>query len=1390
MQMIFFFREFDSLSLTLRKIFIFLLSLILINNRQASGQPDNILFARLDINNGLSQNHINCIYKDNAGFVWIGTMAGLNRFDGNTFKIYKHITNDTTSITDNFVNSIIQGADGLIWIGTRNSYNIYDPSLDIFYHHMPEELKSSPLTLDNISSIFCDKNKDLWFLTNSSGIVYYKARQKRWINIKARPDDSSSLSSNVVSSLAQGQDGKIWIINQKGIIELLDSHNLKVIARYYTPFYGKEDNYYSLTIDSDGELWLYSNETPAGLYRFNSRLNKFIKYVQGSNNKSLNNNFIRKVIEQSPGKIWIGTDHGGINILNKKTNIFQYVVNHPERENSISENVVTSLYKDNQGIIWVGTFKRGLNYYHPDLIKFRHYKHELSNPYSIGYDDIDCFAEDKKGNIWIGTNSGGLYYFDRKTEKFTRFIHDAKNPNSLSSNVILKLYVDEKNNLWIGSYYGGLSKFDGHTFKHYRHLKNDPQSLSDDRVWDIFVDSRGNFWVGTLGGGLNLFDPKKGTFHHFRSNASNSVSSDYVLNIAEDGDNNLWFATAVGLNKLDRASNRFVHYYNDLKNPESLSNNNVICVLSDKRGLIWAGTREGLSILDPKTNKFLTFYTTDGLADNIIEDMVEDNLGNIWVGTPSGLTKITVTKNKENKYQYAFLNYDKSDGLQGREFNEKACCKLSTGEILFGGTNGFNIFNPVNIRLNTNIPPVVITNFQIFNQNIGVNQKVNNRILLTKSIIESNKITLKYSENVFSIEFASLNYLHPEKNRYLYRLEGFNNKWLKPDIGQHKVTYTNLNPGTYTFRVIASNDDGIWNNSGTALTIRVLPPFYRTTFALILYCIFLIFVLLLARKIILDRARMQFNIENERLESQRLHELDMIKIKFFTNISHEFRTPLTLIISPIEKMLKNAKDEEQKSQLTLVYRNANRLLRLVNQLLDFRRMEVEEFKLNTQYNDIIFFIKDITYSFSDIAEEQHITYTFSSNVDMLPMYFDPDKVDKILYNLLSNAFKFTPQGGAIRVELEYSASNKVDNPEIKIRVMDTGIGIPKNMHEKIFEQFFQNDVPGNIINQGSGVGLALVKEFVRLHNGHIFVESEPDKGSTFTVVLPVITQEEEHEAQIEEKINDNQLMESYPEAETKRQKSISILIIEDNHDLRFYLKDNLRHKYTVYEAANGNDGYQRAINLIPDLIISDIVLPGMDGVEICKKLKTDRRTSHIPIILLTAHTGMDQKISGFEAGADDYITKPFSFEILESRIRNLIKQREALRKSFQKQIEISPSSIDIISVDEKFIQKAIETVEKNIDNANFSVEELSRELGMSRVNLYKKLLSLTGKTPIEFIRIIRLKRAAQLLKGSQLTISEIAYKVGFNNPKYFTKYFKEEFGVLPSVYAQQNEDKN
>jgi len=722
-----------------------------------------------------------------------------------------------------------------------------------------------------------------------------------------------------------------------------------------------------------------------------------------------------------------------------------------------------------------------------------------------------------------------------------------------------------------------------------------------------------------------------------------------------------------------------------------------------------------------------------------------------------------------------------------------------------GGPSGFNLFNPKSIKDVNNKVDVVFTDFQVLNKSIVPGERVNGRIIMKESITSAREVTLNYNQDIFSIDFASLNYIDPDKNKYAYKLEGFNKDWVYVDQNNKKVTYTNLNPGTYTFYVKTANDIGKWSDSTTKLQITILPPFWRTGIAYFIYILLILGILYFSRRYILLRAREKFKIEQERREASRMHELDLMKIKFLTNVSHEFRTPLSLIIAPLDKLISITADKQGRNQFELMQRNARRLLNLVNQLLDFRKLETQEIKLNPSKGDIIRFLKDISYSFMDMAEKKDIKFTFHAVNKALVTLFDPDKLERIMFNLLSNAFKFTQEHGEIEVKVQSreltSGVNKIHHQLLKIQVIDSGIGIPLEKQDKIFERFFQNEVPGSMLNQGSGIGLSITKEFVKLHGGNITVVSEPGKGSCFTVEIPIMLLEE-----LQTPINELKILVatgSPDEIEDIREismheipvpvlssKKLTILIIEDNEDFRFYLKDNLKAVYNIIEASNGKSGWQKALQFHPALIVSDIIMPEMDGIELCRKVKTDPRTSAIPVILLTAKTTDENRLEGYQTGASDYITKPFNFEILQSRIKNLLNQQASLRKTFEKKVEAQPADIQVVSENEKFISLALEIVEKNMDNDAFSVEELSKKLYISRVGLYKKLFAITGKTPIEFIRTIRLKRAAQLLEKTNMTISEIAFEVGFNNPKYFARYFKAEYGKLPSVYQSEHSKTN
>jgi signal transduction histidine kinase/ligand-binding sensor domain-containing protein/DNA-binding response OmpR family regulator len=1364
--------------------------LLLFASFRIFGQEGNVHFVRADITKGLSNNQVNSIYRDKSGYVWIGTMSGLNRYDGHAFKIFRNIAGDTNSINDNYIHRIFPFPGDRLMIVTRNGANIYDPLTEQFRANDGEFLKSLGLPADGLNKIVVDSKDNYWFIYNNGSLWRYAQDKK--------VDDyttSATLPRGKISDVTELPGGLVWIVYSDGRLLQFNwiKNRIVLISDALKQQVRGNNIQYVLFAAANGNLWVHKNNEAAGAFCLSAGKNGKLSikhYAKESAALPLNSNVIFGITEDRKGNTWIATDHGGINVVNSETGKISYMLNNVEDPRSISQNSTVVIYRDQEDIIWLGTYKQGLNYYNGNLARFPLYKHLANTAGSLNYDDVNSFAEDAKGNIWIGTNGGGLVYFDRQKNSFRQYLAGA---GSISNNVIVSLCIDHQQNLWIGSYFGGLDKFDGKHFTNYRNNISDTNSLADDRVWEIFEDSKKNLWIGTLSAGLDRFDRNRNIFYHYKYGRPNSIGSLYVSAILEDKKGSIWFGTANGISVL-HPNGVFDYYQSNRDSANTLSNNNIICLLQDKRGLLWIGTREGLNVMDPVTKAVRSFYMEDGLPDNTILNILEDENGRLWLSSPGGLAKIELQWSDNNLQHIKLLvtNYDELNNLQATEFNENAGLKTNRGELIFGGPFGFNIFKPADIHATTNKPQLVFTGLEIFNKPVKVGEKINDKVLLPKAISTLGSITLHYNQNVFSIGFAALDFAHTGKNKYAYKLDGFNKDWLFTDGSLRKATYTNLDPGNYTFHVKSVNNDGTLSAKEAVINIRILPPLWKTPLAFIGYFFILVLALWFARRLVLQRAKMRFAIERERQEANRMHELDLMKIRFITNVSHEFRTPLSLIIAPIEKLLGTTKEPFNKSQYHLIHRNARRLLNLVNQLLDFRKMEVQEFTFNTTENDMVSFVKEISYSFADIAEKKHIQFKFTSSVKKQLLQFDADKMEKILLNLLSNAYKFTPQGGSVGVDInlgETGIGSLVPNSFIELKVWDTGIGMEQAHTEKIFERFFQHNTPGEILNQGSGIGLAIVKEFVRLHNGSIKVESELNKGSCFIIKLPVINSFEqtvsprEHVSfNIPAIVNASAV--SSPKLKGKR---ATILIVEDNEDFRFYLKDNLGLHYHIIEAGNGREGWQMVQQFHPDLIVSDIMMPVMDGLELAKKIKHDPRTATMPVILLTARSNEEQQLEGLDTGANDYITKPFSFELLLSRIKNLLEQQRSNKKSI-KQITVSTTDVTLESGDEKFIQQALSVVEKNMSDITFSVEDLSRALLLSRVGLYKKMLALTGKTPIEFIRDIRMKRATQLLVNSKMNVAEIAYEVGFNDPKYFAKAFKKQFGVLPSSYIKSGEN--
>src|SRR5579871_3552188 len=876
-------------------------------------------FSRIDIARGLSNNGVNCVFKDSKGFLWFGTQSGLNRFDGYTFKVFRNDLNDSTSISDNSVIKILEGPDDKLWVYFRVGFNIYDPVTERFDHRPQLYLQSIKIPDSSIATVKKDASGNFWFSDTKTGLYKYNPSSKQTIHFYHDDKDDKTLHSDNVTSIAESASGGWWIIYGDGVIDKMDEKTNKITYRNINiqKLYPNTLTDYQLFSDSQNDLWIYiASNNHEGIFYYNTASGQIQHIHKGNNKNDLNNDLVNGIVQDNNGLIWIATDHGGVNLLNKNNFSIQYLLNREDDDKSISQNSLTSIYKDEAGIVWIGTFKKGISYYHNDIIKFPLYRKQLLNPSSLSYNDVNKFAEDAKGNLWIGANGGGLIYLNRKTGEFKQYVHNAADPNSLCNNVIVSLCIDHEQKLWIGTYYGGLDCFDGKNFKHYKHNDTDSTTIGDDRVWEITEDAEKRLWIGTFAAGMDLFDRQKQTFIHYKGGAPNSVISNYITVIVDGKDSNLWIGTSYGFDVMNKTTGKFTHFgHDDSKPTATLSNNNILSLIQDSRGFIWVGTRDGLNVFDPLTQKCKIFRVQDGLPDNAVTTILEDKDHNLWLGTPNGLSHAIAAQNKNTReFFLTFKNYDENDGLQGKEFNEKAAFKLSSGELIFGGANGFNIFNPANIRNDDKQPSVILTGLQLFNNNVAIGEKINGHIILPQSITAAKEITLRYNENVFSIEFASLGFPVKNKMKYSYMLEGFDKKWLTADDKTRKATFTNLDPGDYTFKVRTSKEDGSWSDQATSIAIKILPPFWKTTLAYIIYVLLAISALILGRRAILQRARMRFAIEHERKEAQRLHELDMMKIRFFTNVSHEFRTPLSLILSPLDKIIRQSSEADQKKQ--------------------------------------------------------------------------------------------------------------------------------------------------------------------------------------------------------------------------------------------------------------------------------------------------------------------------------------------------------------------------------------------------------------------------------------------------------------------------------------------
>lgn len=1319
-------------------------------------------FKHLEVSDGLSNNSVNTICKDRDGFMWFGTTTGLNRYDGYTFKIYQHAENDPGSLPDNYITDIVEMPDGRFWVNTGRGYVLFDKEQDCFITDVTGFMKN--LESGGVpEQVFVDREGNTCLSVAGEGCYRYKEGGKRLFFSYVE----HSLPEHGVTQIAECSDGLLLIYNT-GLLVCLDRATLAIKwksdeIKKYIPA-GKTIEF-SLFVDRDNCIWAYSL---MGIWAYDCGTKSWrtdLTAIWSSRPDVI----IHAVAQDIEGRIWVGKDYDGIDVLEKETGKVTSLVAHDDNGRSLPHNTIYDLYADRDGIMWVGTYKKGVSYYSESIFKFNMYE----------WGDITCIEQADENRLWLGTNDHGILLWNRSTGKAEPFWRDAEGQ---LPNPVVSMLKSKDGKLWVGTFNGGLYCMDGSRVRSYK--EGVGNTLASNNVWALVEDDKGRIWIASLGGGLQCLEPVSGTFETYTSSNS-ALLENNVTSLCWVDNNTLFFGTAnQGVGMMDMRTREIKKIQGQSGNVK-LSNDAVNHVYKDSRGLVWIATREGLNVYDTRRHVFLDLSSVAEAKGNFIAAITEDQERNMWVSTSRKVIRVTVASDGKGSYLFDSRAYNSEDGLQNCDFNQRSIKTLHNGIIAIGGLYGVNVFAPDHIRYNKMLPNVMFTGLSLFDEAVKVGQSYGGRVLIEKELNDVENVEFDYKQNIFSVSFASDNYNLSEKTQYMYKLEGFNNDWLTLPLGVHNVTFTNLAPGKYVLRVKAINSDGYVGIKEATLGIVVNPPFWMSWWAYLLYAVGLVIVLFLARYRMLKREREKFHLQQIENEVAKNEEINNMKFRFFTNVSHELRTPLTLIISPLEGMLKETTDELQSTRLQLMYRNAQRLLHLVNQLLDFRKGEMSTHQLSLSEGDIISYVHSVCNSFLLMADKKHIQFSFFSGIDTFSMAFDADKVGKIVMNLLSNAFKFTPEGGRVTVMIEHVAGT----PDIlEIKIADTGIGISDVDKEHIFERFYQAGHKGVEETTGNGIGLSLVRDFVTLHEGEVKVFDNIGMGSVFVIQFPV--KHVETQVQLPEETGmpagdeEDKEMKEEAREEMERKNFPLLLIVDDNEDFRIFMRYSLELQYRVKLAVNGKEAWEMMQEELPDLVISDVMMPQMDGNELCRLIKQDKRTAHIPVILLTARQNTEAKLEGLQTGADDYVTKPFNMTILVLRIRKLIELSRYHRVT-QGMIDPAPSEIVITSLDEKLIEKAIKYVEDNMSRTELSVEELSRELGMSRVHLYKKLLQITGKTPIEFIRVIRLKRAAQLLRESQLHVSEVAFEVGFNNPKYFSRYFKDEFGVLPSVYQEK-----
>ncbi len=1435
-----------------------IISLLLSSSLLADAQSRNTRFQHLTIEDGLPQNMVDCMLQDSQGFMWFGTWNGLCRYDGYNFEVFDG-EGSINSMDNNFVHSLLEDPFGNLWVGTRQELIIYSYNAGKFkpieLDFKLQEVRSLALYKDSVLLVGTDRGVTFLKLLSSNGTVAFQKHL----------EFGRDLQGSIVHTILTDTWNNIWVGTDGGITMFPDdgSERTQFINDPTNPSSISSNQVLKIAETQNKDIWI-GTEFGLNRYRGDGIFDQFFN-VPG-NSASLTHNTVMDLVGNG-GELIVAT-LGGLSVLDIGTGTMTSYVNETNVPHSLSNDFVNCLVKDDADNIWIGTERGGVNFYNTSQNKIEHYEYNSDNPNSLSSSTINSIYEDDR-YLWIGTAGGGLNRYDKQTQQYRHYLNDPTDPASISSDFITAIRRDRLGRLWVSTWGAGINILNPNQ-QSFTHLSS--VGLVSGFVSSMEEDKNGNIWIGTLGG-ISKYNFESGNMVEVLSDNTKTKMNN-VGCLLFDSENSLWVGSRHGLYHLQSKDGLFedftiTRHTHDVNNLGSISGNYILSIHQDSKGAIWVGTYgQGLNRLHQENDStwFETYTSAEGLSNTVIYGVIEDKNKDLWMSTDYGLSRM-------DQKNGSVRNFYQLDGLLNNQYYWSAAYKNKDGKLYFGGMNGLDAFYPDWIQEDMRSRDVVITDLKLLNESVIPGKEYDGVTVLKGNPNRVNQIKLSYKAKTFGLEFSSLKYQESGMIRYAYILEGFEKGWNYVGSNRRYASYTNLKPGNYVFKVKASGSNGEFTGETKTLNIYIAPPFWDTPWFMGIIMLALLAVLfgyvryrtysLKRQKRILEEQvrertvrinqqnealsyqaiQLQKNnseleekqkliegqnlkLENQNKEIQNQHDeviglneklnlVSQLKLSFFTNISHEFRTPLTLILGPIERLLKeNSFSDEVKNTLNVMNRNAQRLLHLINQIMDFRKIEKGRMELNVTQGSIGEFCKNVFSAFEPLASIKQISFDFHEHDLPNEVWFDAQKMENILYNLLSNAFKYTKNGGSVRLEVsglnpsESRLSLDEDLPAnaktmVSIKVIDTGMGISSENLPLVFKRFYRIESEEAFRISGSGIGLALTEELIKTHHGDIFVDSKLGEGSTFEIQFPCLKgsySSEEVKTQASEGLNlhdqvailKNEFL--VPETEESAYSNSDILqnldhdkptllVVEDNNDLRRFIVHRLSKSYNVVEAPDGAVGIVKAEEVSPDAIISDVMMPNVDGLELCATLKNNLSTSHIPIILLTAKSAVENQIEGLQIGADDYLAKPFNFDLLEAKVQNLIESRSKLRKLYSESADVSPQEVTTNTKDQKFLEHAIQVVEDNLSNSDFGAKEFVESMGISRSLLHKKLNGITDQSATEFINHLRMKRAKVLLRHNELNISEVAYAVGYNDPKYFTRLFSKLNGQSPKDYV-------